>query len=48
MRIEAEVFGISAQLGAAPCMLEEADGGTILPNDVSDAPQSTVESVALQ
>ena len=40
MRIEAEVFGISAQLGAAPCMLEEADGGTILLNDVLAMPRN--------
>ncbi|MFS1862346.1 sigma-54-dependent Fis family transcriptional regulator [Vibrio lentus] len=40
MRIESEVFGISAQLGAAPCMLEEADGGTILLNDVLAMPRN--------
>lgn len=40
MRIEAEVFGISAQFGAAPCMLEEADGGTILLNDVLAMPRN--------
>ncbi|TKF66420.1 sigma-54-dependent Fis family transcriptional regulator [Vibrio sp. F13] len=40
MRIEAEVFGISAQSATAPCMLEEADGGTILLNDVLAMPRN--------
>ncbi|WP_059021487.1 cyclic-di-GMP-binding transcriptional regulator VpsR [Vibrio coralliirubri] len=40
MRIEAEVFGISAQPATAPCMLEEADGGTILLNDVLAMPRN--------
>ncbi|MDA0145808.1 cyclic-di-GMP-binding transcriptional regulator VpsR [Vibrio sp. RW] len=42
MRIEAEVFGISAsaQQATAPCMLEEADGGTILLNDVLAMPRN--------
>ncbi|MFA0154558.1 cyclic-di-GMP-binding transcriptional regulator VpsR [Vibrio sp. 10N.261.46.A3] len=40
MRIEAEVFGISAQTATAPCMLEEADGGTILLNDVLAMPRN--------
>ena len=40
MRIEAEVFGISAQPVTAPCMLEEADGGTILLNDVLAMPRN--------
>ncbi|KAA8666882.1 cyclic-di-GMP-binding transcriptional regulator VpsR [Vibrio gigantis] len=40
MRIEAEVFGISAQPTTAPCMLEEADGGTILLNDVLAMPRN--------
>ena len=38
MRIE--VFGISAQPAAAPCLLEEADGGTILLNDVLAMPRN--------
>ncbi|MFA0230169.1 sigma-54-dependent transcriptional regulator, partial [Vibrio sp. 10N.261.45.A7] len=40
MRIEAEVFGISSQPATAPCMLEEADGGTILLNDVLAMPRN--------
>ncbi|MGF1853178.1 cyclic-di-GMP-binding transcriptional regulator VpsR [Vibrio satsumensis] len=40
MRIEAEVFGISAQPATTPCMLEEADGGTILLNDVLAMPRN--------
>ncbi|ULN64728.1 cyclic-di-GMP-binding transcriptional regulator VpsR [Vibrio gigantis] len=40
MRIETEVFGISAQPVTAPCMLEEADGGTILLNDVLAMPRN--------
>jgi DNA-binding NtrC family response regulator len=40
MRIEAEVFGISAQPATTPCMLEEADGGTILLNDVIAMPRN--------
>ncbi|MEG3694024.1 sigma-54 dependent transcriptional regulator, partial [Vibrio coralliirubri] len=40
MRIEAEVFGISTQPATAPCMLEEADGGTILLNDVLAMPRN--------
>ncbi|MDH6025719.1 cyclic-di-GMP-binding transcriptional regulator VpsR [Vibrio splendidus] len=40
MRIEAEVFGISAQPAAAPCLLEEADGGTLLLNDVLAMPRN--------
>ncbi|CAH6808753.1 Transcriptional regulator VpsR [Vibrio chagasii] len=40
MRIEAEVFGISAQPTSSPCMLEEADGGTILLNDVLAMPRN--------
>ncbi|MEZ8865495.1 sigma-54-dependent Fis family transcriptional regulator [Vibrio splendidus] len=40
MRIEAEVFGITAQPAAAPCLLEEADGGTILLNDVLAMPRN--------
>ncbi|CDT92729.1 cyclic-di-GMP-binding transcriptional regulator VpsR [Vibrio coralliirubri] len=40
MRIEAEVFGISAQPATAPCMLEETDGGTILLNDVLAMPRN--------
>jgi DNA-binding NtrC family response regulator len=40
MRIESEVFGISALEGAAPCMLQEADGGTILLNDVLAMPRN--------
>ncbi|CAK2086658.1 sigma-54 dependent transcriptional regulator, positive regulator of biofilm formation [Vibrio crassostreae] len=40
MRIKAEVFGISAQPATAPCMLEEADGGTILLNDVLAMPRN--------
>ncbi|WP_192889981.1 cyclic-di-GMP-binding transcriptional regulator VpsR [Vibrio bathopelagicus] len=40
MRIEAEVFGISASSDVAPCMLEEADGGTILLNDVLAMPRN--------
>ncbi|MEZ9277365.1 cyclic-di-GMP-binding transcriptional regulator VpsR [Vibrio sp. 10N.286.49.F3] len=40
MRIEAEVFGISAPSATAPCMLEEADGGTILLNDVLAMPRN--------
>lgn len=40
MRIESEVFGISAQPDVAPCMLEEADGGTILLNDVLAMPRN--------
>ncbi len=40
MRIEAEVFGISAQSVTTPCMLEEADGGTILLNDVLAMPRN--------
>lgn len=40
MRIEAGVFGISAQPATAPCMLEEADGGTILLNDVLAMPRN--------
>ncbi|MCY9864217.1 cyclic-di-GMP-binding transcriptional regulator VpsR [Vibrio coralliirubri] len=40
MRIEAEVFGISAQTATAPCMLEEADGGTIFLNDVLAMPRN--------
>ncbi|PMJ38884.1 sigma-54-dependent Fis family transcriptional regulator [Vibrio cyclitrophicus] len=40
MRIEAEVFGISTQQTSAPCILEEADGGTILLNDVLAMPRN--------
>ena len=40
LRIEAEVFGISTQQATAPCMLEEADGGTILLNDVIAMPRN--------
>ena len=40
MRIESEVFGISALSDVAPCMLEEADGGTILLNDVLAMPRN--------
>ncbi|PMN25986.1 sigma-54-dependent Fis family transcriptional regulator [Vibrio splendidus] len=40
MRIEAEVFGISTQPATAPCLLEEADGGTILLNDVLAMPRN--------
>ncbi|UPR55638.1 sigma-54-dependent Fis family transcriptional regulator [Vibrio sp. ED004] len=40
MRIEAEVFGISTQPTSSPCMLEEADGGTILLNDVLAMPRN--------
>ncbi|WP_146449655.1 cyclic-di-GMP-binding transcriptional regulator VpsR [Vibrio kanaloae] len=40
MRIEAEVFGISTQPATTPCMLEEADGGTILLNDVIAMPRN--------
>ena len=40
MRIESEVFGISAQPTSSPCMLEEADGGTILLNDVLAMPRN--------
>ncbi|EGU43028.1 cyclic-di-GMP-binding transcriptional regulator VpsR [Vibrio splendidus] len=40
MRIESEVFGISEQPMSSPCMLEEADGGTILLNDVLAMPRS--------
>ncbi|WP_372384650.1 cyclic-di-GMP-binding transcriptional regulator VpsR [Vibrio sp. BS-M-Sm-2] len=40
MRIEAEVFGISAQPATTPCMLEEANGGTILLNDVLAMPRN--------
>ncbi|MGI9875423.1 cyclic-di-GMP-binding transcriptional regulator VpsR [Vibrio chagasii] len=40
MRIESEVFGISEQPVSSPCMLEEADGGTILLNDVLAMPRN--------
>lgn len=40
MRIESEVFGISEQPMSSPCMLEEADGGTILLNDVLAMPRN--------
>lgn len=40
LRIETEVFGISTQQATAPCMLEEADGGTILLNDVIAMPRN--------
>ncbi|MEZ9566479.1 cyclic-di-GMP-binding transcriptional regulator VpsR [Vibrio artabrorum] len=40
MRIEAEVFGISAQPVIAACLLEEADGGTLLLNDVLAMPRN--------
>ncbi|MFV8460275.1 cyclic-di-GMP-binding transcriptional regulator VpsR [Vibrio campbellii] len=40
MRIESEVFGISEQPISSPCMLEEADGGTILLNDVLAMPRN--------
>lgn len=40
MRIESEVFGISEQPASSPCMLEEADGGTILLNDVLAMPRN--------
>ncbi len=40
MRIETEMFGISAPATAAPCMLEEADGGTLLLNDVLAMPRN--------
>ncbi|ARP39196.1 cyclic-di-GMP-binding transcriptional regulator VpsR [Vibrio syngnathi] len=40
MRIETEMFGISAPPTAAPCMLEEADGGTLLLNDVLAMPRN--------
>jgi DNA-binding NtrC family response regulator len=40
MRIESEVFGISALSDVAACMLEEADGGTILLNDVLAMPRN--------
>ena len=40
MRIEAEVFGIATQQTSAPCILEEADGGTILLNDVLAMPRN--------
>ncbi|WP_435248556.1 cyclic-di-GMP-binding transcriptional regulator VpsR [Vibrio sp. nBUS_14] len=40
MRIESEVFGILALSDVAPCMLEEADGGTILLNDVLAMPRN--------
>ncbi|WP_299685490.1 cyclic-di-GMP-binding transcriptional regulator VpsR [uncultured Vibrio sp.] len=39
-RIESEVFGITAQQDATPCVLDEADGGTILLNDVLALPRS--------
>lgn len=40
VRIESEVFGISEQPMSSPCMLEEADGGTILLNDVLAMPRN--------
>ncbi|WKY58509.1 cyclic-di-GMP-binding transcriptional regulator VpsR [Vibrio sp. SNU_ST1] len=40
MRIETEMFGILAPATAAPCMLEEADGGTLLLNDVLAMPRN--------
>lgn len=40
LRIETEVFGISTQQATAPCMLEEADGGTILLYDVIAMPRN--------
>ncbi|MFA0724577.1 SgrR family transcriptional regulator, partial [Vibrio sp. 10N.222.49.E5] len=33
-------FGISTQQTSAPCILEEADGGTILLNDVLAMPRN--------
>ncbi|KAB0304570.1 cyclic-di-GMP-binding transcriptional regulator VpsR [Vibrio fortis] len=39
-RIESELFGLAGKTGDTPCMLEEADGGTILFNDILAMPRN--------